>query len=510
MQLFPSNLELEQLKAAGDWSNPLWRLNNLYTVVNKDGKSVPFKMNPFQQALFDDLWHRNCILKARQLGFTTLVFLFALDQAIFNRNFKSAFIADTLTTAVRLFAEKVKAPFDALPKILRDMIAVKKMNETEIEFHNGSSIQCGLTARGGTKQLLHASEFAKICAMFPSRATEIVTGAFEAVPKDGFIFVESTAEGQSGPFYDMCKNALDMKLVGAKLTNLDFRFHFFPWWLDSDYSQDSCNVAITDNHLRYFEELNVKHGVRLDQNQINWWVTKEASLQGNMKREYPAYPEEAFEKALEGAVIGAQLLDARKQNRITDVPWDPSVPVNTFWDLGVSDDTVIWFHQKVGLSHRFIRHYKANGYGTDHYWKWMNKFDYTWDKHYLPHDADKRIQGQQISTIADDLRTLGMKNIEIIPRIPTIQTGVQKLRARVPLAYFDKTNCADGIKDLDHYVFEWDKSLGRFRDVPLENWACHSADALRQWAQAEIFNVSRPPSSVSRPQSYTSSNWKRA
>jgi hypothetical protein len=57
---------------AGQFADPRWRLSNHYTIRDKAGRSVPFRPNGAQLAPFDNLHSANIILKARQLGFTTL------------------------------------------------------------------------------------------------------------------------------------------------------------------------------------------------------------------------------------------------------------------------------------------------------------------------------------------------------------------------------------------------------------------------------------------------------
>jgi hypothetical protein len=70
-----------------------WRLNNLYHIIDKDGRRIPFRLNWAQEALLDGLHHQNVILKARQLGFTTFIQLFMLDACLFNSNIRAGTIA---------------------------------------------------------------------------------------------------------------------------------------------------------------------------------------------------------------------------------------------------------------------------------------------------------------------------------------------------------------------------------------------------------------------------------
>lgn len=92
-----------------------WRLNNLYFITDKQGKKVRFRMTQEQVDYFQGMHTRNIILKARQLGFTTLVCIVQLDAALFEAA-KCALIAHTLNDAKRLFREKVKYATTACPR----------------------------------------------------------------------------------------------------------------------------------------------------------------------------------------------------------------------------------------------------------------------------------------------------------------------------------------------------------------------------------------------------------
>ena len=111
-----------------------WRLDNLYWIVNKDAKAVPFTMNDQQRDFIANLWHRNLILKARQLGFSTLMQVLELDQAMFNRDFNCVVIADTLPNAGKLF-KKVEFAYEHLPDLIKAMFPIIKKNQgSEIVF----------------------------------------------------------------------------------------------------------------------------------------------------------------------------------------------------------------------------------------------------------------------------------------------------------------------------------------------------------------------------------------
>jgi hypothetical protein len=93
--------------------------------------------------------------------------------------------------------------------------------------------------RSGTVQLLHISEFGKICREFPTKANEIIEGALNTVDVGQFITIESTAEGREGHFYNMVKKCQDAQAQGKALTALDFKLFFLPWWQHPQYMLES-------------------------------------------------------------------------------------------------------------------------------------------------------------------------------------------------------------------------------------------------------------------------------
>lgn len=484
----PAEITVEQLRP-DLWADPFWRLNNLYWIVDETGKPVRFKMNEEQERLYRSLHTRNLILKARQLGYTTLICLLALDQCLFNANFQAGIIAHNREDAEKFFRNKVMFAYDRLPEALKQQIPVTKKTESQVSFANGASLYVATSFRGGTLQLLHVSEFGKICRKYPDKAEEIVTGAFEAVSADNLIFVESTAEGMDGYFYTYSMEALRMQREGVPLSKLDYRLHFAPWYIKSAYRMDPAGVVISDSQARYFAEVEARLSMKFTPEQKAWWVKKKAQLMQKMGREYPATPEEAFEQAVEGAIFGEQMTWMRENGRITTVPLDPVEPVNTFWDFGTSDKTAIWLHQQVGLQNRFVRYFSDSGKGLRYYWievleKWRSDNNARWGDHYLPHDADQDMQGEVVTTKRKELEKLRMQNIVVVPRVPSKDIAIDLLRnSLVRDVWIDRDGCADGVKCLDNYQFKWDDKRGIWSNEPYHNWASHGTDAIMQHAQ---------------------------
>ena len=224
--------------------DPMWRLENLYWIVVKgdegeDDLVVKFKPNRAQQRFIKRLWHRNIILKARQLGFTTLISILWLDHALFNANQRCGIVAQDLEAAEAIFRDKVKFAYEHLPDVLREVMPLKRDSAKELLFaHNNSAVRVATSMRSGTINRLLVSEFGKICAKFPDRAKEVVTGSIPAVPKNGITVIESTAEGRDGEFYDMTQQAMALYDQRKELTMRDYRFHFFPWWQEPNYRLD--------------------------------------------------------------------------------------------------------------------------------------------------------------------------------------------------------------------------------------------------------------------------------
>ena len=155
-------------------ADPWWRLTSgqLYKIMIKgddDEESLvaPFTPNAPQLDLLANLHTRNDILKARQLGFTTLIEIFFLDCCLFKANVRAAVIAQSEDVAKTIFRDKVCFAYDNLPPSLKAAMPLSRDSASELLFaHNNSSIRVATSARSGTLQYLHISEFGKICAKF--------------------------------------------------------------------------------------------------------------------------------------------------------------------------------------------------------------------------------------------------------------------------------------------------------------------------------------------------------
>lgn len=481
-----------------------WRLNHLYRVLDKDGEDVLFKMNEQQADFYREMWFLNIILKARQLGFSTLIAIFFLDIALFNENVNLGIIDAKLDDAKKKLGKIVFA-YDRLPDFIKEANPIVSRNTLEITFQNGSKITVGTSHRGGTLQYLHISELGKIAAATPLKAREIRTGALNTVTSGQFIFIESTAEGQDGDFYDACQIAEAKLLRGTELTPLDFKFHFYPWHKAAEYRLPSNdNTPIPSDLARYFEKLEDTEGIKLTQGQKAWYVKKKETQAEDMKREYPATSKEAFEAAIKGAIFGEYMTVAEEQGRVGVFPPHPNVPVHTFWDIGRRDYTSIWFAQIFAGKVRIIHYYQNCLTGMPHYAEYLMGTtkvkkaipDFTskkdiegifaekgWIKgqDIFPHDAKVIEWGSDRSRV-EQLIKVGLNPAQA--RDMTLWDGINAARATIGLTEFDEAGVGvTGLKVMKLYKWEWDELKGGFKTgTERHDIYSHGAAAFRYLA----------------------------
>lgn len=476
-----------------------WRIysGQLYKIMTKedefnDGSVVPFKPNAAQEQFLDNLHYRNVILKARQLGFTTLIAILWLDHALFFANQRVGIIAHSDTDAKVIFRDKVKFAYDNLPDEVREMFPLAKKSADELLFaHNNSGIRVALSMRSGTIHRLHISEMGKIAKRFPERAKEIVTGSLPAVPQLGIAVIESTAEGRTGEFYKIASRAEARSKVARPLNTKEFRFHFFPWHAMPQYrAPANDNTPLTAEDHEYFDSIERDMAKTLTLAQRRWYVSERENGQSGdaekMWQEYPSTSEECWRRSVEGTFFAPQLARVRAEGRIGKVPFISHTPVFTFWDIGSGDGTAIWLMQYVGAMHRFPLFIEGWGEGYEYYVRRLRETGVVFGRHYLPHDANHERQMQyRVGKPIDMLRNLAPDwTFEIVPRVQTLQHGIELLRGKFQEFMFDEEGCRDGLEHLDLYHKKWNTRLGVWVDEPeKDDGHSEAADALRQLAQ---------------------------
>ena len=165
-----------------------------------------------------------------------------------------------------------------------------------------------------------------------------------------------------------------------------------------------------------------------------------------------------------GSYYGQLMAEAEKAGKITDVPHDPNRKVDTWWDLGFSDATTIWFTQSDGDKIRCIDYIEDSGQGLPHYAKLIesdHRKKYMYQSHNAPHDIAVHELGTGRSRI-EAARLLGI-NFGTVKDMPK-QDGINAVRMMLPRMWFDAVKCKRGLDAISNYRRIWDAKRHCFQD----------------------------------------------
>lgn len=188
----------------------------------------------------------------------------------------------------------------------------------------------------------------------------------------------------------------------------------------------------------------------------------------------------SFEAAVIGSYYGRLLTRLERDGRITAVPYDPSLPVSTGWDLGIDDATAIWFVQVAAREVRVIDYLEFRGRSLTEIAKEVLAKPYVYQDHYLPHDVETR-EMSTAKTRKETLESINLRPVRPGSRLP-VQDGINAVRNLLPRCVFDEKRCEKGLNALREYRVEYDEKSKSPRKTPLHNWASHPADAFRELA----------------------------
>lgn len=255
-------------------------------------------------------------------------------------------------------------------------------------------------------------------------------------------------------------------------------FNFTPRGQNHGY--DIWRVAEDDPEVWFMQKLTVEDTKAI----------KKGVLKQELKEIVKLYGDEAlyrqeyfcdFTVPISGSYYAAAMMLAEKEKRITNVPYDANLPVDTFWDLGIGDATAIWFAQAVGKEIRLIDYYETSGEGLNHYIKLLQEKPYTYSKHYAPHDIEVR-ELSTGKTRQETAQKLGI-NFDVAPRLD-IDEGIDAVRRLLGQCWFDKEKCDQGINALRNYRKEFDEKNRTYKNRPVHDWSSHGSDAFRYLATA--------------------------
>jgi hypothetical protein len=189
----------------------------------------------------------------------------------------------------------------------------------------------------------------------------------------------------------------------------------------------------------------------------------------------------SFDASVEGAYYTHEMAAAAAAGRICRLPIEPTVKVDTAWDIGIDDATAVWFVQDVGRERRLIDYLEVSGEGLAQLANRLDKKGYRYGRHILPHDADARERSTGQSWRAS-FEALGFRNVEIVPRTDDLIGAINATRLMIPRCWFDDERCLRGLEALKQYRREWDGKRQTWRERPLHDWSSHGADAFRALA----------------------------
>ena len=462
-----------------------WRLNNLYRIVDKNGSSIPFKLNPVQEHFLRSTHNRKITLKARQLGMSTACVIDMLDDTLFTENLASGIVSYSLEHAQHIFKRIIGHALDTLPSQIKSLAGILGRSAREITFNNGSILRVDTTLRGGTYPNVLVSEFGKTCARNPAKAEEVITGTLNSVPVNGKIVIESTGEGNEGFFAEMVQNA---SIRGNKnLSPLEYELFFYPWMSDPTYSMIEYveyPVELTD----YFDKLEMSENTKITQEQRNWYALQKALLGDKVRQEFPSTISEAFLASSDAFYFAQHIEEAYKENRCVSISiYDALQPVYIAMDIGVNDLTVMIFFQVVHGEIRVIDYYEDKNKGVDFYAKFiLQDKKFLVNTIFLPHDSTKRDAIIVENTYERDFKRIFQGTATKFHVLKRTDKQLQISHAKVKFirCVFAINKVKPLLDRVGKYRKKWHEATCRYLDEPLHDINSNYADAFQYMCQA--------------------------
>jgi len=186
-----------------------------------------------------------------------------------------------------------------------------------------------------------------------------------------------------------------------------------------------------------------------------------------------------FSVPIAGAYYAEHISRAYHDGRVGNVPHEPRVSVDTWWDLGLNDRMSIWFTQSVGQELRLIDYMEGANQGIDAYVLKLKEKGYVYGRHTAPHDIEVR-ELTSVRSRRDTARSLGI-DFDVAPRLG-IMDGIDAARGLFSKCYFDADKCREGLNALKSYRKEYDEKRKTYLNHPLHDWSSNGSDAFRTLA----------------------------
>ena len=182
----------------------------------------------------------------------------------------------------------------------------------------------------------------------------------------------------------------------------------------------------------------------------------------------------------EGAIYQHEILSLYAESRVIGVPYDPTLPVHTVWDLGWNDAMTIGFVQRGPMDVRILDYIEDSHRTLDWYVTQIEKRPYRWGHDYLPHDGRTR-NFQTGKSTEEQLQSMGRKPIVLAQT--SVEEGIKAARMMFPRCYFDKTKTVRLLECLKRYRRAMHVQTNEPM-APLHDAFSHGADMFRYIGQA--------------------------
>ena len=391
---------------------------------------IPYKPRKHQKEVHNNLKRFNVLVCHRRFGKTVLCINEILKKAMQNTlpRPRYYYLAPTYSMAKRTAWDYLKEYTGVLPNV--------QYHETELraDLPNGARIQLLGCERPDSLRGLYIDGVIldEVAQMPPRLWTEIIRPALS--DREGWMVAIGTPQGHNA-FFDL----------------YDYANHQEGWYAETFTSSETGIIS------------------DLELNEAKHLMPEEV---------YEAEFECSFDSAALGSIYAKGLTKADEDGRITKVPYQTDIKVNTFWDLGMQDKTAIWFVQIKGSAFHIIDYYENSGESLEFYASVLDEKKYLYDTHYLPHDANVRELGTGVSRV-ETAQSLGMRT-SIVPKL-SIDDGINAVRMLLSRCWFDHEKCKDGLDALRQY--RWAVSdKGEVKNRPEHSWCSHAADAFRYFA----------------------------
>ena len=235
---------------------------------------------------------------------------------------------------------------------------------------------------------------------------------------------------------------------------------------------------------RWFAEVSsINDTQALTQEQLDETLTEYIALYGEDLGQ-AQYDQEylcSFNAAILGAFYARETLKVRNEGRIREIEPVPGLPVHTAWDIGVRDDTSIWWFQVVGSQIHLFDCYSSHGAGVEHYAEICHSRPWQRGIDFVPHDARVMEFGTG-RTRVESMQLCGLK-----PQVVSLANkldGINAARLTLAKSVFHPRTESLGFSALEQYRREWDDEKKAFGQNEVRDWTTHLADAFRYLAMA--------------------------